>query len=61
VAPVGRDQAGTVRPDHQPTLPRHVRASRPLAEELVARAGLDAWSHLSARSLPGLPHLTEPG
>lgn len=35
----------------QPTLPRHVRASRPLAEELVARAGLDAWSHLSARSL----------
>jgi 5-methylthioadenosine/S-adenosylhomocysteine deaminase len=32
-----------------------VRASRPLAQELVTRAGLDAWSHLSAGSLPGQP------
>jgi hypothetical protein len=33
----------------------------PFAEELVARAGLDAWTHHTARSLPGQPHLTEPG
>jgi 5-methylthioadenosine/S-adenosylhomocysteine deaminase len=42
-------------------LPALVRASHPLAEELVGRAGLDPWSHLPAGSLPGRMHHTEPG
>jgi 5-methylthioadenosine/S-adenosylhomocysteine deaminase len=38
-----------------------VRASRPLAAELVARAGLGAWSRLPAPPLPGGVGQREPG